>query len=387
MATATITSATTTPPTPPITSPPDGSAPDASTVATPTTEVNADSPALTMEDLLARVPSAALESPDAILTYVDMAQVWERMGLADATSEARLARLADLGSQESYVITPRLLGAGASVDAAIREVGFSLANIEREVAVDDAPTTIRIDEVVVNSDDIVAALRGDPTWSDAMTEVTSGDVTYFDWNGELGAEPQPDRRTALRPLGIGGQLQVLPLDAGGSLVVQTNEAETMESLLAPGFAGVGATEPFARMFTALAPNTVVQALVTRHHVSFDEMVGARAMEAAEADSARAATVLIEPYEAVLVAEVTDGTTTNVVLELAYDSPEAATAAAQTVSEFLAQPTTAGGTPMADVFPGATASAAGSLVQVVVPGAGRLRNVVRALLLGDILLTT
>ena len=125
------------------------------------------------EQSLDRVPASALDAEGAMR---DVRRHGPRVGPGRTRhrSGERLDRIGALVELPTWTQTPQLFGPyAAQVDEARAEVGFSMFEIEREIAVLAPPRNITIAETSVTSDDVTAAVESDPLWSADLTTVES----------------------------------------------------------------------------------------------------------------------------------------------------------------------------------------------------------------------
>lgn len=223
-------------------------------------------PASAFAGQLARMPAAvfdvAADADTPTLTYVDMELVWERLGVGADPAE-RLAALGRTAEATTWSQPPVLFQESAlDVDGARAEVGFSMLEIGRELAVLAPPNRTVVADVAVSGAAIEQAVTTDPLWSPDLRVVPTADGDYYAWGDEDFAI-DPARRSPLRPLGQGGQLAVLGELSEPVTVVRTLAVADMEAALAtaaghaPSAADAG---PFAAADEALAGVTVVQAI-------------------------------------------------------------------------------------------------------------------------------
>ncbi|MET0579758.1 MAG: hypothetical protein ABW122_13960 [Ilumatobacteraceae bacterium] len=324
--------------------------------------------------MLAAVPDGALGGDGAMLQYVDMQLVWERLGVGDGTAEERLEALPTTAQVDRYSLVPRLFGDMVMLDDEAREeVGFDITDIEREIAVDLPPSLLRIADVAVAPDVIDAATAADPVWSDRRQVVDAEDATYFDWTAD-GDELAQDleRRTPMRPYGVGGQLAVSE-HGDGSRVVRTNESSLLEDALATatGDDGSAATQgPLAGAADAV-DGDAVQA------IALGAMSGMPVILSPEdVDRLEPGEGFIGPYRAIVLADVIaagdtagdDPITEVLLLHVTADAAEANVAAVEALLEDGV--TTMSGTPVTEVLGdrGVEVEQDGTVVRVTVePG--------------------
>jgi hypothetical protein len=333
-------------------------------VATTPTSPDSDG-ATRFERSLDRLPASALDAEGATLTYVDMDLAWDRAGVG--ADGRRLDQLGVLVDPESWTQPPQLFSQrAAQVDAAEAEVGFSMFDIEREIAVLAPPRNVTIAETSVTSDDIAAAVESDPLWSTDLTTVESADGAYFQWTDDPAA-PHVDRITPMRPLGQGGQLAVVADDAG-STVVRTLDPADMEAVLSTVAGSASSlldTEFFAATVDALGKGAVLQAIGVPAPQPFDpglQVLSTEALAQALPDVA-----LVPAYGGVLIAELYDGERTQTEVLFAYGDAATAASSAPAFEQALAEGIdTTTNRPLAEILPGASVSVDGAVVVVTLP---------------------
>lgn len=340
-----------------------------------------------LAELMDGVPAAALESEDdPTLYYVDMDLVWARLDLAEASADERLENLGRLGQAETFTITPQLFGnMAAMVDEARDEVGFAVTEIEREITVDALPMSLTIAEATTPEADIVAALETDPIWSDRLQEVGDGEGAYFDWTeGDDELATDFERISPMRELGAGGQLAV-DGDDDGSVVIRTTTSAQMEAALDADDGPSAADEgDLAVALEALSDGEVVQA------VGFTEPLRLGAVDRMTEEQMEAAmeeAMLLDPYSAILLAELVDGDDTRSELLLVHDSEDAAAANVDIVADYVLDGTSmATRQPVSGIFPGAEVTQDGPVVRITMEGDGAFGRPFQGIFQRDILLT-
>jgi hypothetical protein len=318
------------------------------------------------ERSLDRVPASALDAESAMVTYVDMDLAWERAGVGTDPAE-RLDRLGALVEVPTWTQPPQLFGQMAAlVDEARAEVGFSLFEIGREIAVLSPPRDIKIAETTATVDDVTAAVQSDPLWSSALATVEHADGTYFEWGDDPSA-PNADLITPMRPLGRGGQLAVVAGDTG-STVVRTLDAADMESVLTT-MAGASDslldTEFFAAVVNALGDGDVLQATSLAQPQPLDP--AALLLTEQGIEEVLEQIVLVPPYRGVVIAQSYDGAQSSTELLFVYGDAAGAEASAPLFEQALAASinvTTM--EPLGGFFPDATVSTEGPVVVVSIP---------------------
>jgi hypothetical protein len=330
------------------------------------------------ERSLGRVPAAALDAEGAMVTYVDMDLAWERAGVGTDPSE-RLDRISALVELPTWTQPPQLFAQTAALaDEARAEVGFSMFEIEREIAVLAPPRNVMIAETAVTPEDVDTAVGTDLLWSSELTTVEHAAGTYFQW-GDDPAAPNVDRISPLRPLGQGGQLAVLP-DEGGSTVVRTLDAADMEAVLTTVAGGADSlldTDFFAAVLPALGDGDVLQATSVQQPLLLDPAVLVLSTEAIE--EVLESVVLVPPYRGLVIAELYGGRESHAELLFVYGDAASADESVALFEQALAENinlTTR--EPVAELFPDATVSAEGSVVVVSVPSQDAYRVAQRML---------
>lgn len=338
--------------------------------------------------MLADVPAAAVEGELPMLSYVDMELLWSQLGVApDADDDARLDAYAATPANGRFVVPPRLFDQQSlMVDAAREEVGFDVLDVRRELAIDAPPSELRLVDVAVDAATIEEAVAADPTWRDRLRTVEHETGTYFDWtpggDADRELETDPVRRTPMRPLGIGGQLAVE--DRGDDVrVVRTKESTLMLAALArrDGDGESAAEEgPFAGADAALEGD-VLQVVGVGGSIE-GTPAGLSPEQQAQLD---AQVVHLEPYQAILVAEIVEDEATRVEVVLLHDDEDDAAANEAAVRTLIAEGFTMSGRPAADLLPGATVEADGTVVRVTTEG-GDLGHLYQALVRRDLFVT-
>jgi hypothetical protein len=330
------------------------------------------------EQSLDKMPAMALETEGAMMVYVDMDLAWGRAGIGIDPAE-RLDRVGALVEPPTWTQTPQLFGPyAAQVDEARSEVGFTMFQIEREIAVLAPPNNIMIAETSVTADDVTAAVASDPLWSADLGTVESAGGPYFTW-GDDPAAPHVDRISPMRPLGQGGQLAVIADDAG-STVVRTLEPADMEAVLTTA-AGTSSslldTDFFGAALAALGKGAVLQTIGVPQPQLFDPAVvvlGTEAIEELLQD-----VVLVPAYDGLLIAELYDGGVSQTELLFVYGDAANAEASAPAFERALAEGVnTTTMEPLSEIFPGASVSTDGPVVVVTLPSEGAYRIAQRML---------
>jgi hypothetical protein len=344
------------------------------------------------QDLAELVPASAVTEPEAMLQYVDMDLVWGRMDVGDDADE-RLDSLGRTAQLETYAIPPRLFGNMTHlVEDARAEVGFDVTVIRQEIAVDDPPRELRIARVAVDDDTVEDALADDPVWSADQETVETDAGSYFDWSGGEEDQIDPSRRTPMRPLGIGGQLAV-EAEGDETLVTRTEQAALMESALAtaagdePSLADEGLLAPAIEQL--VGDGDVVQALglIGALRVDPAQLAGGddamveRLEQQLEGDAA------IEPYEALLAAELVDGDQYRSQLLVVHADAQAAGTNVGAIRRRLDEGVSfATGEPLAELLPTESIEQDGAIVRITFADGVSFRRPVQALLTRDILAT-
>jgi hypothetical protein len=321
--------------------------------------------------MLASVPGSRFEAgSDATLLYVDMALAWDEFGVTTDPDD----RLEHLGQVGVDIGVPQLFGAfSADIEGAEAEVGFSVVNIEREIAVLLPPDSLIVDVTNVPPVDVVDALEANPTWSPELVQVDSQHGPYFSW-GE-GAELHPDRRSPLRPLGQAGELAVLGDEV--ATTVRTLDPAWIEDALG---SYVGEVEPvsggelLAPVVDGLAGAAVLQltALATPPTLGLLPNLTPELLARLEAEA-------LAPYVGISIAELStdDGRVGEVLIVHADEATAAANA--ELVENALADGLDLlTNQPLAELLPDASVAVDGTVVRVTVPGDRSYRTLQRML---------
>ncbi len=335
------------------------------------------------------VPASAV-SGDAMLQYVDMDLVWNRLGIGDDPEE-RLDNLGRIADAATYAIPPQLFAERAALlDEARAEVGFDITAIRQEIAVDRPPDRLRVARVAVDAGTVESALESDPLWSDELETVDADAGSYFDWSGGEEGRPDPSRITPMRPLGIGGQLAVEP-DGDDAIVTRTEEEATMEAALAtaagdePSIAEEG---PLVAAFDAVGDGQVVQAFGLPGPLQFDvtQVIANEELEVVERiEELMDALPKIEPYEAILLVELVDGDTYRTELLVAHGDEEAAAANVEPIERHLAEGISMRTQqPLSELLPVTGVEQDGVVVRITLEGNRAFNAPLQALLAGDVL---
>lgn len=342
-------------------------------------------------ELVGRVPATAVADEGAMLQYVDMDLVWNRLGVGDDPEE-RLDNLGRTAEVETYAISPLLFESRAAlVDEARSEVGFDVTTMRQEIAVDRPPDALRVVRVGVDAGTVESALESDPVWSDELETADADAGSYFDWSGGEEGRPDPSRTTPMRPLGIGGQLAVEP-DGDDAVVTRTEDAAAMEAALAtadgdaPSVADEG---PLAPAFDAVGDGQVVQAVGLPGPLLFDpaQILGGTDDEAAveRIEELLAELPRIQPYEAILLVELVDGDAYRTELLVAYGDEAAAAANVEPIERHLAEGiSTLTQQPLSELLPVTGVEQDGVVVRITLEGDGAFNGPFQALITGDVL---
>lgn len=86
------------------------------------------------------------------------------------------------------------------------ELGFTIADVDIDASAGRVPIPYQIVKGRFSEDAVVEALRTDPSFSDILEEASYDGIVYYHWGYE-GFDPE--RITAVRPLGRGHQLTVV----------------------------------------------------------------------------------------------------------------------------------------------------------------------------------
>lgn len=138
------------------------------------------------EVMLARLPASAADGDgeNSILTYADYSLVWDELDVGDdsVSSEDRLARLkgADVDVRRGSPLS-QLFEPVPALDEARAETGMTAFDLEREIALVNAPSSIVVAQTRVEPAAIDDAVRTDPMWSQDLEEVDYGGATYYSW--------------------------------------------------------------------------------------------------------------------------------------------------------------------------------------------------------------
>lgn len=334
--------------------------------------------------MLDQVPAALVTTSGAMLQYVDMDLTWERLGLADATSDERLDSLAKTAEPETFTVLPRLFdNRAALVDEARSEIGFSVVDVTREIAVDDAPDVLRIAATSVPFSDVDSALRADPVWSDRLTEVESDHGGYLDWSDGDDLATDIQRVTVMRPVGVGGQVALL--DDDELTFVRTHTSALMETTLAV-IDGDGTSaaddDAMSAALDAIGDDDVLQLLAVHEPTV---VVGGRA--SVDGPEQRvAATPFVDTYDALVVAELTSGDEIRTEILVVHRDDAAAAANVGAIEQQLADGVAMTGQPLREILPGATVTQDGPVVRIVMTEPGAFSRAFRALLARDLMTT-
>ena len=329
-----------------------------------TTPSRVDPSATSFAELLDLTPATSFADDNAVLWYVDMDLVWNRLGVGDSVDE-RAGALGQAAAPETFSFLPQLFHQQADVDGARAEVGFSAFEVHRELAVLSPPTALFIDDTSVSADVVAAAIESNPDWSDQVSSVKSEHGPYYSWGD--GAETDLQRTSTFRRLGQAGQFAVI----GGDdvITVRTLDEGDMDTALT-ALDGAGETAddvgPFAMVDEALTGD-VIQILGVPRPTTFvppptasPEVVEQLLEEA----------TFLNPYVGLIVAEVVeDGAVRTEVLVINLDETGAA-ANTELVATMIASgddPLT--GAPLAESFPDATVTADGVFVRITMDGTG------------------
>lgn len=333
-------------------------------------------------ELLAMVPAESVAADSGLVYYTDMALLWERVGVGSGEQE-RLDAMGELGGPDTYSITPQVFGTRfALIDEARAEVGFSFADIERELAVIAPPRSIFIDVTSVPADAIHAAIDSDPVWADRVTRVDSGHGEYVDWGD--GGDIDPSAISPLRPLGQAGQLAVL---GDPATTVRTLDAADVESVLATT-AGAGESAADSLVLgpisDALTDETVMQAIVQPSPPLFDP---AAVLLGSQLDPAQLEqfeqllenTVLMQPYLGLAIIEIADGGSTRTEVLLVHVDEASAAANASLAEAMLGEGVDlVSGIPLAETFPNASVAVDGRVLRIDVSSDAAFRQAVNML---------
>lgn len=331
--------------------------------------------------MLDAVPAELITADGALLQYVDMDLVWDRLGLAEAPEAERLAALADTTEVETYSLMPRLFDVRASlVDEARSEIGFSMFDVTREIAVENAPLSLQIDEISASRSDVDDALRSDPIWSDLLVEVDSEHGTYYDWNDGDDAALDLERMSTIRPLGIGGQVSLIGDD--DVTFVRTTTSDLMESTLTVMDGdGASATDDAAMSaaIDAIGDDDVVQ-LVAVHEPTMAGDAGQAGAPQGEANA-----LFVNTYDALVIAELRSGADVRTEILVVHEDDGAATANVEPIETQIADALAFSGQPIREILPGATVTQDGPVVRITMTEPGTFRRSFDALMRRDLMI--
>jgi hypothetical protein len=343
----------------------------AAAVGSMTVSTEPESAALTpFEQSLDLLPATALDRDGAMLLYVDMELAWQRAGVGGDPDE-RLDNIGALIDLATWTQAPQLFSQRfALVDEARAEVGFTMFDIDREVAVLAPPRDIMIAETDVPPEEIAAVLEFDPIWSPELTMVDTPYGGYFQWGDDPTAQDL-GRISPFRPFGQGGQLALLGSDADAT-VVRTVDAADVEAVLSTA---AGATdslldrESIAAAVAGAAGAAGVLQVIASEPVAFDP--GSLIIrDPEEVETLLADMVLLEPYNGVVIVDLFDGAQTETKVLLVHADEAAADANADLAEQAIAEgfdPVTR--QPLADLIPGAEVAAEGPVVVITLPFEG------------------
>ena len=335
--------------------------------------------------MLGQVPASMVTTEGAVLQYVDMDLAWDRLGLADAPAEDRLDSLAKTTEPETFTVLPRLFDRSAGlVDEARSEIGFSVVDVIREIAVDSAPNVLRIAATSVTASEVDTALRADPVWSDRLGEIESDHGSYFDWSDGDDLAVDIDRVTVMRPVGVGGQVSLLGDDQ--VTFVRTHTSELMESALAV-IDGDGTSaaddDAMSAALDVIGDADVIQ-LVAVHEPT---VVGADGRTTpGELEQRAATTPFVDTYDALVVAELTSGDEIRTEILVIHGDDDAAAANVELVERQLAEGVALTGQPLREILPGTTVTKDGPVVRITMTEPGAFSRAFRALLARDLMTT-
>jgi len=166
--------------------------------------------------LLARVPASGTFANFVIINDYAAAR-------AAADLERDPDRIHDLLVLEKAtgVAPSPLVAAPSPGDPLAEELGISARGIKRDVVAGNPPGQLTILEGSIDPDRVRRAVQADDSFSDRLVTARHAGRRYYTWGSD---RVDPQRRTPLRPLGIGGNLAVDPPYAAWSNLAATVEA-------------------------------------------------------------------------------------------------------------------------------------------------------------------
>ena len=331
--------------------------------AAPDTAVDPANPPVKLFDI---VPASSLQ-PGASLYFVDMDKAWALIGQGDVAPEDRTPT-AEFARPGTYVVPATLFSSfAAQLDEQRAEVGFDFNHIRQSLEIGSPPQVITVATVTGTPDNIANAVTADPTWSPKLTQRTVGETTVYDWGDKI----DMNGRGPMRPVGQGGQLAVTPLGSDGPgegvMVARTTQHATMEAQLATTAAtSVLRSGPLAPALQAVVGPDLLQLVAL-----------------AAPDPGSPTALVSQNYSGI------DGEPPGpAIAQLVYSSDTAAATAADDITTLLASGTSlATGRKVAELLPGATVSASGSIVTVTTASPEHFRVLVDAMMRRDLVFAT
>lgn len=236
-----------------------------------------------------------------------------------------------------------------------QEVGFTIFDEAEEASAGQMPGTVIVASVTgIDPAVIEAASKADPKWSATSTTATANGASFFDWGDELNVTG----RTPMRPVGIGGQMQVAPgacWRGSGSLVVRTTRRTVMDSVAtADPAASVRAAGPLAEAFARLGDGVLLQAFGVAGQV--------RSAAGTFTSVVPTPSATIAGYSGMLAVQVADADAVHAELLIPFETADVAAAAGPVVEQWLASGTSlVRRTPIAEILPGASVTVDGTVV--------------------------
>ncbi len=330
--------------------------------------------AATAPAVLQRIPASVLTN-GSTLTYTNLAEILRRAGADSGTDDERVTALA-ARIVEMDINVPLLFGNQQfQLAEARQEVGFTIFDEAEEASAGQMPGTVIVASVTgIDPAVIEAALKADPKWSARLTTATANGASFFDWGDELNVTG----RTPMRPVGIGGQMQVAPRAGGsGSLVVRTTRRTVMDSVAtADPAASVWSAGPLAEAFARLGDDVLLQAFGVAGQV--------RSAAGPFTSVVPTPSATIAGYSGMLAVQVADADAVHAELLIPFETADAAAAAGPVVEQWLASGTSlVRRTPIAEILPGASVTVDGTVVRVSVSAERAYGHLIQMLVTGDL----